>query len=97
MFYVYVLKSLTHGGLYKGYTPNLNTRIKTHNQGKSKYTSRGIPWILVYYEIYENRKDAICREKYFKTAAGRRFLKSKNLGEPIEIPRQLGSSPCPTE
>jgi putative endonuclease len=36
-----------------------------------------LPVIIVYSEEYETRKEAIAREKYFKTAAGRRFLKDK--------------------
>jgi len=35
------------------------------------------PFKLVYSESFEKLEDAIGREKYFKTAAGRRFLKSK--------------------
>lgn len=35
------------------------------------------PFILVYQENFDTREEAIEREKYFKTAAGRRFLKTK--------------------
>lgn len=36
---------------------------------------------IVYTEKFENFSEARKREKYFKTAAGRRFLKSKlNIG-----------------
>jgi putative endonuclease len=34
-----------------------------------------IPFELVYSEEFETEIEAINREKYFKTAAGRRFLK----------------------
>ena len=78
-YYVYVLRSQKHGGLYKGFTKDLEKRIETHNQGKSTYTSNGLPWILVYYEAYETKGEAIKREKYFKSAAGRRFLKKMNI------------------
>jgi putative endonuclease len=36
-----------------------------------------IPFEIIYYEVFETRQQAIKREKYFKTAAGRRFLKAK--------------------
>jgi putative endonuclease len=36
-----------------------------------------VPFVLVYYESFETEEMAIAREKYFKTAAGRRFLKKK--------------------
>jgi putative endonuclease len=77
MYYVYVLMSEKDHSLYKGYTQNLSERLKQHNQGKSKYTSRKRPWKLVYYEVFPTEHEALAREKYFKTAAGRRFLKKK--------------------
>ena len=36
-----------------------------------------IPFKLVYWEDFDSREDAIKREKYFKSAAGRKFLKTK--------------------
>jgi putative endonuclease len=36
-----------------------------------------IPFVLVYFEEFQTREEAIKREKYFKSAAGRKFLKSK--------------------
>jgi putative endonuclease len=36
-----------------------------------------IPFYLVYKEAFETREEAIAREKYFKTSAGRRYLKGK--------------------
>jgi putative endonuclease len=35
------------------------------------------PFEIVYFEVFETRAEANARETYFKTAAGRRFLKSK--------------------
>ena len=36
-----------------------------------------IPFSLVYFEKFETEQEANEREKYFKSAAGRRFLKKK--------------------
>jgi putative endonuclease len=36
-----------------------------------------IPFKIVYTEEFETDKEAILREIYFKTSAGRRFLKKK--------------------
>ena len=36
-----------------------------------------IPFELVYFEKFETEQEAIARERYFKSAAGRRFLKKK--------------------
>ena len=38
------------------------------------------PFILMYSESFETEAEAIDREKYFKTAAGRRFIKKKLAG-----------------
>jgi putative endonuclease len=75
MYYVYVLKSQVDGSLYKGYTKNLQNRIKEHNQGKSTYTASRKPWEIVYVEEYSTSTEAIKRERYLKSSAGRRFLK----------------------
>jgi len=40
-----------------------------------------IPFEIVYFETFETREGAIAREKYFKSAAGRRLLKSKLDGK----------------
>ncbi|PLW93547.1 MAG: excinuclease ABC subunit C, partial [Marinilabiliales bacterium] len=60
-----------------GHCSNLVNSLKEHNSGKTKSIRPFIPFKYVYYEEYTNREEAIEREKYFKTAAGRRFLKAK--------------------
>ncbi len=35
------------------------------------------PWQLIYYEAYLNQADALGRERYLKSGAGRRFLKAQ--------------------
>ena len=80
MYFVYVIKSKKDNKHYAGITDNLSRRLKEHNRGKSSTPStknRG-PFELIYFEKIEDRLSARKREKYFKTAAGRRFLKKKN-------------------
>ena len=76
MFYCYILKSSVDGSFYKGLTENIENRLKQHNSGKSEYTSRKGPWKLVYLEEFITREEAMKRERYFKSAAGRRFIKN---------------------
>ena len=76
-FFTYVLFSPKYNRYYKGHCENLDLRITQHNSGKTKSTKPYLPWLIKYYETYETREDAIKREKYFKTAAGRKFLKTK--------------------
>ena len=74
MIIVYVLQSTITDKYYKGMCQNMDTRLKEHNQGKTKSTKSGIPWKVVYTEEHPNREEARKREKYFNSAAGRRFL-----------------------
>ena len=73
-YFVYVLESTDGLRRYKGMTSDLKKRVSEHNQGHTKSTKGLRPWKLVYYEEFENREEARAREKYFKTAAGRRYL-----------------------
>ena len=77
MYYAYTLKSLEHEYFYKGHCQDLQKRISQHNSGMTESIRPYIPFKLVYFEEFETEKDAINREKYFKSAAGRRFLKKK--------------------
>jgi len=75
MFYVYILYSERLGKRYIGSTANLKTRIEEHNSDKSVYSSKGIPWKLIYYEAFLNKSDALREEKFLKTGQGRKRIK----------------------
>ncbi|OGL85981.1 hypothetical protein A3I40_00390 [Candidatus Uhrbacteria bacterium RIFCSPLOWO2_02_FULL_48_12] len=73
-FMTYVLVD-KNGKLYKGATGNLERRMRDHIRGKTKTTRAMHGLTVVYKEEYESFGLARAREVYFKTAAGRRFLK----------------------
>ncbi len=75
MFFAYVLKSIRHNYYYKGHCEDLEKRLAQHNSGVTRSTRPYIPFNLVYSEQFRTREEAIAKEKYFKSAAGRRFLK----------------------
>ena len=77
MHYVYLLRSVSDGGFYIGYTASLRKRFAQHAKGASLATSHRGPWKLIYYEAYLNQEDALGREGYLKSGAGRRFLKAQ--------------------
>ena len=58
-------------------TANLQKRFAQHAKGTSLATSHRRPWKLIYYEAYLNQEDALGRERYLKSGAGRRFLKAQ--------------------
>ena len=83
MWKVYVISSLTSGKLYVGMTEDTIRRLIEHNAGRSKFTSGHTPWKLIYSEeIGQDINEARKREKYLKSAAGKRFLKRKVTGSP---------------
>ena len=53
---------------------NLISRLKEHNALKTKSNKHFAPFRIIYYETFHTRLDAIKNEKYWKTAAGRRYL-----------------------
>jgi putative endonuclease len=75
MFYVYVLYSDKFDEYYVGLTKDIDRRLMDHNQGKTKSNKAFRPWRVVYKEVFETRTEAREREKYLKSAAGRRWRK----------------------
>lgn len=77
MYLVYVLKSEKDGNLYVGCTSDIEKRIKYHNKGRVFSTKNRRPLILIYKEEYLDKYQAYNKEKYYKTAKGKRELKNK--------------------
>ena len=75
MFYAYVLKSINHDVFYKGHCQDLEKRLTQHNLGMTTSIKPYRPFKIIYKEEFKTEKEAVEREKYFKSAAGRRFLK----------------------
>ena len=76
-FYTYVLLSKKDNKMYLGYSEDLKSRFEQHEKGKVLSTKNRRPLILVYYEACLSKKDAMNREKYFKTHYGKVFLKDR--------------------
>ena len=83
MYWVYVLEA-SDSGWYIGFTSNLKRRITEHNSGKgARTTKRKDDWKVIYCEGYTNKADAMGRERFLKSGAGRGFLK-KQLSHYLE-------------
>lgn len=74
-FCVYVLRSLKDEQLYIGFTTDLPERLKRHEDGLVLSTASRRPLRLIYCEYHGSKADALRRESYFKTSAGKRALK----------------------
>lgn len=75
MNYTYILKC-RDGSLYTGWTNNLERRVQEHNAGKgAKYTKSRRPVILVYFEEFETKEEAMSREYAIKHLKRKEKLK----------------------
>jgi len=70
MYYIYILQSQKDNTFYVGISDNPERRLIEHNKGKSKYTSKKLPWIIIYIEQCNNRSEAREREKHLKSYNG---------------------------
>ncbi|MBM3261801.1 GIY-YIG nuclease family protein [Candidatus Kaiserbacteria bacterium] len=75
-YIVYVLIDES-GKVYKGMTSNLRKRLYDHKSKHTRTTSRMGDLKVAYTEDFDTFESARKRELYFKSAAGRRFLKDK--------------------
>jgi len=79
MYYVYIIYSVKFNRHYVGLSSNVTQRLESHNLGVVKSTKAFCPWEIIHTEIFETRIEARKKEKYLKSAAGRRW-RNNNLG-----------------
>jgi len=84
MYYVYLLQSESHPEQrYIGYTTDLKQRLACHNSGNSKHTAKYLPWKLISYHAFADKKTAQEFEYYLKTGSGQAFAKKRFWGEEV--------------
>ena len=71
---IYILYSKKLDKYYVGSTTDLDRRFAEHNRGKEKFTKTGIPWLLVYSEIFEELIQARQREIFIKKMKSKIFI-----------------------
>ncbi len=49
-------------------------RLDEHNNGKNRFTKGHRPWKIIYTETHSDWASARQREKYLKSAAGKKWL-----------------------
>ena len=74
LWFVYAIGSIKFDFRYIGMSQNPEFRLKMHNSGKVRSTKHYRPFKLIYTEEIGSRAEAREREKYLKSAAGRRYL-----------------------
>ncbi|MGB5026078.1 MAG: GIY-YIG nuclease family protein [Saprospiraceae bacterium] len=75
MYTVYILFSALLNKYYVGSTQHFEIRFEEHNRGKSKFTSKGIPWIHILSIPVENRFQNILLETKIKKRGIERYVK----------------------
>ncbi len=73
-WFVYALRSLRDGNLYIGISRDPDKRLQSHNKGVTISTKNRRPFILIFKEGYDSRKEAREKEKYCKSGIGREYL-----------------------
>jgi len=79
MHFVYILKSEKRSRFYIGCTENLEKRIAQHNSGFTKSTKPYRPWVLIYFEKFDSKLEAMKREWYLKHPPG--YLEKRSIIE----------------
>lgn len=75
-FCTYILM-LSNGDKYKGYTSNFKGRMLSHFNGYGgNTTKKSTPIYVVHYELFSTKKEAMDREKFFKSVDGHIWLKN---------------------
>ncbi len=77
MYFVYILESITNKNRYIGVSNNLKRRLQEHNRGEVRYTSSKRPYKLIWYCVFNSKKQAFDFEKYLKSASGIAFSRKR--------------------
>jgi putative endonuclease len=77
-YYVYILQSeIDEKRFYTGFTEDLDSRLKSHNSGKSYHTSKYRPWRVKTAIVFDDQQKALDFEKYLKSPSGHAFAKKR--------------------
>jgi predicted GIY-YIG superfamily endonuclease len=75
VFFVYALRC-DNDSIYIGQTQDLQKRWEEHLAGQAAdWTSKHKPVLIVHYEEYSSREEAVAREKWLKTGFGRKWIR----------------------
>ncbi len=78
MFAVYVLFSQKFDKIYIGYTSDLISRFKSHNELGKGWSKKFRPWIVIHLEFFNTKKEAMIREKQLKSSRGRNWIRKNS-------------------
>jgi len=74
VLYTYILKSIKDGRRYIGYTSNIATRLRFHNNGLNPSTKNRRPLELICFKSFATKSEAQKYERYLKSLKGGKQL-----------------------
>ncbi len=76
MHYLYIIHSATLDSYYVGESPDVNRRLKQHNEHyfKSNFTKGATDWKISMKYNCSNREEALFLEKFIKKMKSRVFI-----------------------
>jgi len=75
MYYVYILLNEAKTRTYTGVSDNVDNRLTEHHAGSVKSSRPYRPYKIIHVEPFETLSEARQKEKFYKSATGRRRLK----------------------
>jgi putative endonuclease len=78
-FKVYILWSESLQKFYVGHTNNIEDRIDRHNKGYERFTSTGVPWMMICTFDCEDKIEAVRLENRIKKRGIKRFLEDNRI------------------
>lgn len=78
MWHLYVLKSQKSGRKYIGISDDPKTRLVKHNSGSVRSTKAYRPWVIIYDEIFNTKREARIEELSLKKNG---FKRAKLFGK----------------
>lgn len=70
VYFVYILYCPATGLSYVGQTNHLVLRYYEHRDGLSRWTRRMVAPLVVHWETFPTRSEAVGHEKYYKRGSG---------------------------
>ena len=74
MHYIYILYSEVLDRYYIGATKDISKRVEKHLQSKKGFTSRAKDWELKYSEVFDEKSEALKRERQIKSWKSRKLI-----------------------
>ena len=93
-FTVYILYSEKFNKHYTGFTSNLETRIKSHNELGKDWTAKYRPWKLIFTQEFTSKTEAMTYEKWLKTGLEEILLNHYLIDMDLYPPRRTAVQVC---